>query len=70
MAGKQTRVGNLARGFAAALRDGKAHHRSHTVARAAQRSSVSAKPNPRGLTTPAAVTATRAGLFVLSRLSA
>jgi hypothetical protein len=33
-------------------------------------SSVSAQPNPSGLTTPAAVTATRAGLFVLFRPSA
>ena len=32
-------------------------------------SSVSAKPNPSGLITPAAVTATRAGLFVLSALA-
>ena len=36
MAGKQTRVRNLARGFAPALRDRKAHHGSHTVPRAAQ----------------------------------
>src|SRR5215831_5213835 len=32
-------------------------------------SSVSGRPKPRGLITPAAVTATRAGLFVLSWLS-
>jgi hypothetical protein len=34
--GKQTRVGNLARSFAPALRDRKAHHGSHTVPCAAQ----------------------------------
>src|SRR5438045_2424356 len=37
VAGKQTRVGNLARGFAPALRDSKAHHGRHTVPCAAQR---------------------------------
>ena len=36
MAGKQTRVRNLARGFASALRDRKAHHSSHAVPGAAQ----------------------------------
>ena len=37
MAGKETRIGNLARGLAAALRNGKAHHGSHTVPCTAQR---------------------------------
>src|SRR6266704_3293057 len=42
-----------------------------TQSRALRKDSiVSAKPNPSGLITPAAVTATRAGSFVLSRLSA